>query len=215
MSPDSRDLADYEDYIRRELPRLVRSNIEEVARRDMQPIEASLVSNLVGIIQDCQDRVFRSYREAQNLGGDIDMPQNDERIELAPPALLASTESGMSGQLLTCYPEHSQFVDTVFEPPLPQDGPETAIAMIESNTSPSGFYIQYARSDITHSDSGYASERFLAGDENTALNPNTVSSTHETGTADVDWIDLNRLNFIQPWSQGNSMGGHLNWGSGA
>jgi len=63
MSPDSRDLADYEDYARRELPRLVRTNIEEVLRREMQPVEASLVRNLVNTIQECQDRLFRSYFE--------------------------------------------------------------------------------------------------------------------------------------------------------
>ena len=46
MSPDSRDIANYEDYIRRELPRLVRSNIEEAVRREMQPLEASLIINI-------------------------------------------------------------------------------------------------------------------------------------------------------------------------
>ncbi|KAF4632584.1 hypothetical protein G7Y89_g5539 [Cudoniella acicularis] len=69
-SPDSRELSNYEDYIRRELPRLVRTNIEEVVRRETRPLEAALIGSLVGIIQDCQDRVFRAYRETQGMETD-------------------------------------------------------------------------------------------------------------------------------------------------
>ncbi|KAH6675858.1 putative resistance to glucose repression protein 1 [Halenospora varia] len=71
-SPDTRELSNYEEYIRRELPRLVRSNIEEVVRRETQPLEAALIGSLVGIIQDCQDRVFRAYRETQGMETDDD-----------------------------------------------------------------------------------------------------------------------------------------------
>ena len=39
LSPDSRDLANYEEYLRRELPLMVRSEIEEAVRREMQPFE--------------------------------------------------------------------------------------------------------------------------------------------------------------------------------
>ncbi|KAH7372162.1 hypothetical protein BKA64DRAFT_263933 [Cadophora sp. MPI-SDFR-AT-0126] len=60
-SPDSRDLADYEVYVRRELPPLVRSSVMEVLVREMQPVEDSLIANLVNTIQDCQERLFRSY----------------------------------------------------------------------------------------------------------------------------------------------------------
>jgi hypothetical protein len=61
LSPDSRDLVDYEEYPRRELPLMVNSEIEEAVRREMQPYRDSLIGNLVGIIQDCQDRVFHAY----------------------------------------------------------------------------------------------------------------------------------------------------------
>ncbi|KAH7311034.1 hypothetical protein BKA65DRAFT_163081 [Rhexocercosporidium sp. MPI-PUGE-AT-0058] len=67
LSPDSRDFTEYEAYARRELPRLVRSSVLEVFRRELQPVEASLVANLVNTIQDCQDRLFRSYVGRANL----------------------------------------------------------------------------------------------------------------------------------------------------
>ncbi|EHL02835.1 putative Resistance to glucose repression protein 1 [Glarea lozoyensis 74030] len=86
-SPDSRELSNYEDYIRRELPRLVRSNIESVVRHETQPLEAALIGNLVSIIQDCQDRVFRSYRETQ--GFDHDMTNEAQvKDEVAAAAVL-------------------------------------------------------------------------------------------------------------------------------
>ncbi|PVH70356.1 hypothetical protein DL98DRAFT_540915 [Cadophora sp. DSE1049] len=61
MSSDSRDFAEYKAYARRELPRMVRSSVMEVLIREMQPVEASLVANLVNTIQECQDRFFKSY----------------------------------------------------------------------------------------------------------------------------------------------------------
>jgi hypothetical protein len=37
-------------------------------------LEAALIGNLVSIIQDCQDRVFRSYRETQGFDPDMTSP---------------------------------------------------------------------------------------------------------------------------------------------
>jgi hypothetical protein len=64
QSPDSRGLADYEDYARQELPRVFRASLEEIIRSQSQPLEDSLRSQLVTIIRDSQDRVFSRYRES-------------------------------------------------------------------------------------------------------------------------------------------------------
>jgi hypothetical protein len=64
MSPDSQNLAHYEEYRRRELPRLFRADVEEVLLRELQHVTESLLESLVGIFQDCQDRTFRSYLES-------------------------------------------------------------------------------------------------------------------------------------------------------
>lgn len=62
--PDSDILARYDGYMHRELPSLFRIRVEEIIRREMQPIEASLVGNLdlVGLIHECQDQLSREYR---------------------------------------------------------------------------------------------------------------------------------------------------------
>jgi hypothetical protein len=96
MSPDSRDPAHYEAYIRAELPRLVRFNIEEVVRRDMQLLEASLIGNLIGIIRDCQDRVFRSYRETQRRRDEVEMPMRINNEVSAAPERIDSADSSFT-----------------------------------------------------------------------------------------------------------------------
>lgn len=69
LSSDTDELADYEDYIRRELPSLVRRNIEETVRRETQPLEASLIAVLVDVIRDAQETLSRTYRQGSDNGG--------------------------------------------------------------------------------------------------------------------------------------------------
>ena len=147
-SPDSRDLANYEDYIRRELPRLVRSNIEEVVRRETQPLEAALVGSLVGIIQDCQDRVFRAYRETQG----VDPEMVDQAIS-SPPSNPSSpqmpqvtwAEDWGANRL----PFQSNFLDAAFEAPVRTEQPAPDLGELGKAEQP--------RQEV-FSDSGYASE---------------------------------------------------------
>jgi hypothetical protein len=68
-SPDASELADYEDYIRRELPSLVRRNLEEIFCRETQPLQASVIANLVDIVRNCQETISRSYRQRSETGG--------------------------------------------------------------------------------------------------------------------------------------------------
>lgn len=154
MSPDSRDLANYEDYIRRELPRLVRSGIEEVVRRETQPLEASLISSLVGIIQDCQDRVFRSYHETRGIDDEMEMPQSIESESAGVDvAGVTSYEMGIAQPPDVGRP--SEFLDAVFKAP-PAQSNEASTPMLRDDE------MQHNLSGLTRdlmiSDSGYGSE---------------------------------------------------------
>lgn len=62
QSPDSRELADYEEYSRQELPRVFRSYLEDAVNNQTQHLEESIRSQLVSIVQDCQARMFSAYR---------------------------------------------------------------------------------------------------------------------------------------------------------
>jgi hypothetical protein len=156
MSPDSLDLANYEDYIRRELPRLVRSSIEEVVRRETQPLEASLIGSLVGIIQDCQDRVFRSYHEMRGV--------DDVQIEMPPS--IESESAGVNVASVNRYEmigiaqlPHvnlpSDFLDAVFKAP-PARNSEALTPMLRNDEMQNN--LSGLAGDLMISDSGYGSE---------------------------------------------------------
>lgn len=66
MSPDSRELADYEEYCRRELPRHFRAALKQIVHNEAQPLEESIRNQLTNIIRDCQERVFLRYRSAES-----------------------------------------------------------------------------------------------------------------------------------------------------
>jgi hypothetical protein len=61
-----REFAQIEQYSRRELPRLVRRELELRVRRSYSTIEERLRSELIDIVRDCQSEVFRSYRQAND-----------------------------------------------------------------------------------------------------------------------------------------------------
>jgi chromatin segregation and condensation protein Rec8/ScpA/Scc1 (kleisin family) len=66
QSPDSRELADYEEYCRRELPRVFSASLEEVVNTNTQPLEEQLRSQLIDLIRNAQDRVYSSYRSSSS-----------------------------------------------------------------------------------------------------------------------------------------------------
>jgi hypothetical protein len=59
---DSAKLADFEAYTQRELPKMFWAALEEVVAIEMQPVEERLRTQLMGVIRDCQDRVFSTYQ---------------------------------------------------------------------------------------------------------------------------------------------------------
>jgi len=60
--PEAGQLAGYDEYLRRELPRAFRSTLEAVVNDQCQPVEENLRRCLIDIIRECQDRVFSQYR---------------------------------------------------------------------------------------------------------------------------------------------------------
>lgn len=150
-SPDARDLANYEDYMRRELPRLVRTNIEDVVRRDMQPLEAALIGNLVDIIQDCQDRLFRGYRQMRGEG-------TDASVSPAVPSLSFSP-SFSENSIPNVHHQHgqSQLLESAFQPPPPSNLDLQSQVLNQNQTRTNNLHHEPSL-DMILSDSGYASE---------------------------------------------------------
>jgi hypothetical protein len=155
ISPESRDLANYEEYARRELPRLVQSSIEEIVRRDLQPLEASLIGNLVGIVQDCQDRLFRSYRETRAAAGEMESPLvfQSEPI-IAPGASTVIINHGLDSQ---DGHQRSESLDAMFKPVPPVTDTDFPALILEDFRAQNTYLS--APIDMHNSDSGYGSEQ--------------------------------------------------------
>jgi hypothetical protein len=121
----------------------------------MQPLEASLISNLVEIVQDCQDRVFRSYRETRGVSGELQMPpsiDSEATVFSTPPENMGGSNSRPLDR--ASHPQ-SNFIDTIFEPP-PQSS-ESISATLAERDSPGNSQIH--SNDMFLSDSGYSSEQ--------------------------------------------------------
>lgn len=60
------DIARYEDFLRRELPRRVRGELEVRIEQELMPVEESLKRQLVDIVRDMQQRLFADFRRLQD-----------------------------------------------------------------------------------------------------------------------------------------------------
>lgn len=81
LSPECERLADFEHYQHREVPGLVRSRVEDLARQNGQLDVASLIVDLAGIVQECQEQACRAWRNRQ--------PDKASRDELGSTAMIS------------------------------------------------------------------------------------------------------------------------------
>lgn len=73
--PASSDIAHYEEFLRRELPRRVRGELEVRIEQALSPVEESLKRQLVDIVRDMQQRLFADFRRLQ--GGEGPLPRDE------------------------------------------------------------------------------------------------------------------------------------------
>lgn len=75
------DIAQYEEFLRRELPRRVRGELEVRIEQELSPVEESLKRQLVDIVRDMQQRLFADFRRLQGEGASQrDEPKGDEEV---------------------------------------------------------------------------------------------------------------------------------------
>jgi hypothetical protein len=74
------DVASFQSYLLRELPRFFSTVLENAVTRELHPIEERLRSELVDLMQEAQNNAFSSWRAMHQSGADS---------ELLPPATTA------------------------------------------------------------------------------------------------------------------------------
>ncbi|CAG8955158.1 hypothetical protein HYFRA_00007174 [Hymenoscyphus fraxineus] len=142
-SPESEELASYEEYSRRELPRFFQSALETAIATEAQPIEERLRSQLVGMIQDCQDRVFATYKANRSVNTSMSNSQSPLHVDDND----GNSQSGRTGIIKSLYERAPSQTSNGFHP-------EPALT---TNFS----------SENAPSDSGYFSERLPPNSEST------------------------------------------------
>jgi hypothetical protein len=141
----------------RELPRLFRSRVEEVVRREMQPAEASLLANLEGLIRECQDQLSSGYREAHMTEQQLEVSAIQATETLADPANLTNTAEHL--HMIAVDKDQqpsSDFFDAVLQPPPPQEE-DYVLDFSASDAELFGPHKHTPSSNL--SDSGYVSVR--------------------------------------------------------
>jgi hypothetical protein len=150
LSPDSRELEDYEEYCRRELPRTFRAALEETVHNELQPMEESIRNQLMNIIRDCQDRVFSRYRSSSTAAA-VGSPSRSPMLSRSP-AVDNSQDSIDSISMATSAQTEVHIAPPFFQPPPPQyhlrSRLEVSDLQMNSSKAPGG---------SAPSDSGYSS----------------------------------------------------------
>lgn len=172
LTKHSDQLAEYDRYMARELPRLVRVELETAVLGASSSLESGLQAQLIDIIRNCQRQVFETYATELN-------PQ--------APATITVTGSVINDPApLIAPPEDNALADinAFFPPPAFPD-----------NNSPSPN--EYALTDsnewscpITYSDSGYGSQRVNTRNGGERLWQNSFFTGH---LADEDSDILSQL----------------------
>jgi hypothetical protein len=168
-SSDSEELANYEEYSRRELPRFFRSALEAAIADETEPIGERLRSRLVGMVRDCQDRVFSTYKSRRGSSS----PSSNAVVENALLEQLSSPLNVRHGKANTMKGtvNAAGILETFYERPPPQIylQPDSDVVLgssisnvIELNTS-------------THS--GYASGLSAHNSQSPSMERMSVSGT--------------------------------------
>jgi hypothetical protein len=139
----------------RELPRLFRSRVEEVVRREVQHVEVSLLANLEGLIRECQDQLSSGYRKTRITEQQPEVLPTQPIETLADPVNLTKTAEHLRIIAVeTGQQPSSEFFDAVLQRPPPQEE-DYVLDFSASDAELFGPYKHTPSGNL--SDSGYAS----------------------------------------------------------
>lgn len=90
-SPGSDDFAGFEEYRRRELPRIIRQRVEEAVQREHEPLEERVKNEMMQMIRDCTTELLREYRKSVACTPACGA---DEELFFKPPSPIPVSQSG-------------------------------------------------------------------------------------------------------------------------
>jgi hypothetical protein len=125
QTPDSRELAIFEEYARSELPKIFRRRLEERVEAELPVIEASIRNEMPELIRDCQDEMFNTFRTLQNSPkvSKSALPRQNFCPDPAAEAMAVSVLGGSLKSGTEDVPQDSQNQNLTpfYHPPPPQN----------------------------------------------------------------------------------------------
>jgi hypothetical protein len=169
----------------RQLPILFRTRVEEVVRREMQPVEASLLGSLdlVGLLRECQEQLSRAHPSAAARDPNLDTSPNGTSGAAVGRTISQISEEGHFTTLEQGQQHPDEFFSVVPQPPPLQEGGQAELDLSWLNDD-------WQASASTFSDSGYASG-LLCNCSGPCRCPVAVSGTegHHPDTSNAFLID--------------------------
>ncbi|KAH8885956.1 hypothetical protein GQ53DRAFT_845106 [Thozetella sp. PMI_491] len=86
ISCNENELDEYERYLRRELPSLLKRELENQLEKNMSEVETQLLSRLPDTVRDVQSQLFRNWRNKQRQPQLDPAGKSDSKGVLSPPA---------------------------------------------------------------------------------------------------------------------------------
>jgi hypothetical protein len=169
QQPDSQEVANYEDYLRRELPKFFKNALESAVSHEMQPIEERLSRQMLSVLEEAQKLAFSKYRSLMGPAA-VDSPISASMQEAAH---LVTTKQRSNTSNYTVQPS--------IPPPLPD--PESLLSFLDLDI-PQAHELQHTSRDISNHSAIVSEEQHtsLKGTEsNTALDPSSTKFV-----ADID-----------------------------
>ncbi|KAI8626255.1 hypothetical protein F5Y19DRAFT_478863 [Xylariaceae sp. FL1651] len=180
----------YERYLRFELPRLVRSQVEEAVLGEMGPLESQLMTHLPEIIRDCQEKLFHSYRRLQESPQLIRVASNPRSLTAPISSMRTITETQPSDDLAPFFvpPRVASSQDaTGCIPPALPSGLETNQLYADSG------YITNMIDSGCLSRNFQSSPTFEAGQDDGQLSETAQMEVHDLSMCEWDGFDLDYL----------------------
>ncbi|KAF4630831.1 hypothetical protein G7Y89_g7305 [Cudoniella acicularis] len=155
-SPDSRQLTDFEEYLREELPRAIESNLQRAAQNQLRSIEAGLRRSLHDMIRDSQDEVFSRYRSRIASTGESSStnPFDGDAPHIRGEQSTHSTALPLSNAETPPQERQLERLGSFFSQPPHQMNPRQSIELSTADTT-------NPHEDNAFSDSGYQADSVI------------------------------------------------------
>lgn len=205
QSPGAAELLEYEEYSRRELPRMFQSALENAINQEAEPIAERLRTQLINMIQECQARVFSTYRS--HVSRNTPLPLDFSDLPLGTQELHEITQE-QEHNLVNTAAQSLDTLESFFQAPPYQHDFSMGLLDLD-RTHQQGITNEHERSD-----SGYVSN--LSGHQHytSSSNGNEILTAYNAFSSDtqenqdnlVDFgdMDLSQTNeFLESFFQGN------------